>query len=140
MTKLATLILAASVALTASATALAADAAATLQVDAGSIMSSEGGEFTTARTGEVLVEGERLMVTEGATATVKYDNGCVRVYKVPGVYVIEANCEIAAAAGATGRVATGSPFVSAATLAAGVAAGAALLSEMDQVDAPAISR
>lgn len=134
MTKLASLIIAASVALTASATASAADPAAILSVDSGSIMTSEGGEFTSARTGAALVEGERLMVTEGASATVRYPNGCVREYTVPGVYVVQATCSMAAG------TATGTDWGSVAVVAGGVAVGAALLENMDQVDAPPISR
>ena len=150
MTKLASLIIVASVALTASAAASAAVAAAVLQVDRGTIMSSEGGEFATARTGKVLIEGQRLMVTEDAAATLRYSNGCLRQYSVPGVYLVAATCELVAdasvpaASGAVGAgagtAATGTAWGIVGAIAAGVAVGAALLDNMEQVDAPPISR
>jgi len=75
--------------------AMSADDAATLRVDQGAVMSSEGGEFVTAQTGQVLLEGQRLMVTEGAVATLIYSDDCKVVYDVPGVYVIDEDCEAA---------------------------------------------
>ena len=141
MTKLASLLIA-SLALTASANALAADADATLLVDRGSVMTSQGGEFATAQSGQLLATGDRLMVTEGSAATVVYANDCRREYATPGVYVIEEDCQLVAAAmrsganGATGAGVAGVDWPAVGMVAAGVAVGAGLLSQMDEVDAP----
>lgn len=147
MTKRASLILAASFVLTASAAASAADGDVTLRVDRGGVMTSQGGEFASAQTGKALVEGDRLMVTEGSTATLFYDNDCRREYTVPGVYVVEGTCRMAAVvagtagdAGAGAGTSTGTAWGSAAAIAAGVAVGAALLENMEQVPGPPVSR
>ena len=133
MNKFASLIIAVSFALAASATASAADGDVTLRVDRGSVMTSQGGEFVSAQTGKVFVEGERLMVNEGSAATVFYDNGCRREYNTPGIYVIGGNCTAAAVTG------TGTDWPSAAKIAGGVAIGAAILANMDETS-PAVSR
>ena len=138
MTKLASLLIA-SLALTASATALAADGDATLLVDRGSIMTSQGGEFATAQSGQVLASGERLMVTEGSAATVIYANDCRRQFSTPGVYVIKEDCQLVAAGtrnGANGTATAGVDWPAVGMVAAGVAVGAGALSQMDEVDAP----
>lgn len=137
MTKLASLIVAASFALTASAAASAADGAVTLRVDRGNVMTSEGGEFVSAQSGKLLVAGERLMVSEGSVATVVYDNDCTREYNTPGVYAVEQGCAKGAlvAGTTTSATAKGVDLVGAAGIAAGVGVGAALLSSMDQSDA-----
>lgn len=138
MTKLASLLIA-SLALAASATALAADGDATLLVDRGSVMTSQGGEFATAQSGQLLASGDRLMVTEGSAATVVYANDCRRQYATPGVYVIEEDCQLAAAAmrnGADGATTAGVDWPAAGMVAAGVAIGAGLLSQMDEVPGP----
>lgn len=129
MTKFASLMIAVSLALTASVSASASDVDATLRVDRGSVMTSQGGEFSSAQTGKVLVEGERLMVTEGAVATVIYDEDCTREYSAPGVYVIERDCKRVAAL-------AGTDWASAAKIAAGVGVGAAILDNMDKSPGP----
>lgn len=139
MTKLASLLIA-SLALTASANALAADADATLLVDRGSVMTSQGGEFATAQSGQLLASGDRLMVTEGSAATVVYANECRRQYTTPGVYVIEEDCQLVAAAmrngAANGATGAGVDWPAVGMVAAGVAVGAAALSQMDEVPGP----
>ena len=126
MTKLASLMIAASLALTASAAASAADGDITLRVERGSIMTSQGGEFASAQSGKVLFEGERMMVTEGAAATVFYDEDCKREYSAPGVYVIERDCKRGAV------VATGTNWRAAGMITGGVLVGAAILENMDK--------
>ena len=136
MTRLTTLFVAASLALSAAATASAQDASATLRVDRGTIMTSQGGEFANAQTGQALVPGSRLMVTEQSAATVTYAKGCTRSYTAPGVYVVEANCNKAAGA-------TGTDWAGAAKITGGVLVTAALLHNMDQADyvaPPPVSR
>ena len=124
MTKFVSLMIAASLALTATA-ATAADGDITLRVERGSIMTSQGGEFASAQSGKVLFEGERMMVTDGAAATVFYDEDCKREYNAPGVYVIERDCKRAA-------MIAGTDWASAAKIAAGVGVGAAILYNMDK--------
>lgn len=133
MPKFTTLCIAASLALATPLLASAAeDASVTLRVDRGSVMASQGGEFVSAHSGQLLVAGERLMVSEGAIATLTYDDNCTREYSAPGVYVIEASCVKAAV--------LGTDWAGAAKVAAGVAVGAALLHGMEQTDAPPVSR
>ncbi len=98
MTKFASLFVAVSFALSVSAAASAADNAATLTVDSGNVMSSQGGDFTAAQSGQVFASGDRLMVTEKSSATLRYSNDCVRRYTVPGVYVVEEDCKKAVGA------------------------------------------
>lgn len=110
--------------------ALAQDGVATLRVEAGSIMTSTGGEFSTAGTGEALVDGERLMVAEGAVATVVYPSGCTRQYASPGVYVVQDTCVPA------GIAAGGVDWKGAALITAGVVVGAAILDNQDDSPGP----
>ena len=71
-------------------------------------------------------------MNEGSAATVLYDNDCRREYTVPGVYVVEGTCRMAA-------VVAGTDWASAAKIAGGVAIGAAILANMDETS-PAVSR
>ena len=43
----------------------------TLKIERGGAMTSQGGEFISAKTGQVVVEGERLMVSEGAVVVLR---------------------------------------------------------------------
>ncbi len=70
---------------------------AILKVDSGAVMVSEGAEFVAGATGTPLLQGQRLMVTEDAVAQAVYAEDCVVEYRVPGVYVIEPECEKVAA-------------------------------------------
>lgn len=119
--------------------AMAQDNVATLRVDSGSIMTSTGGEFATAGTGAPLIEGERVMVAEGAIATVVYPSGCTRQYAEPGVYVVPDDCNVA------GVAAAGVDWKSAGLITAGVGVGAAILANQDDSpdtapSAPPVSR
>ena len=71
----------------------------------GSVMGSTGGEYVTVNPGKVLVEGQSLMLNDGAEATVAYyyyfDDGkrfrkCVEKYEGPNTYVIDDSCKKAA--------------------------------------------
>lgn len=130
MSKLSALVVAVSIALTASASAFAADAPITLRVDAGNVMASQGGEFATAQTGKALSVGERLMIVENSAATVLYDSGCSKTYDVPGVYAVPADCVPVAVAGG----AAGTDWAAAGAITGGVLVGAAILANMDQKD------
>lgn len=97
MVKLLPLALAASAGLLLSVPAIAAEGDARLRVDQGKVMVSQGGDFTAVNGEGVVGPGYRIMLTDGATATVLYDEGCQRQYTVPGVYPFEEGCPKAAA-------------------------------------------
>ena len=59
-----------------------------LTVSRGTVMTSDGGEFNPATTGQIVQVGNRIMVGEGAMASVNYP-GCTSVsFTKPGVYTI----------------------------------------------------
>lgn len=134
MTKFVSLLVAASLALTASAAASAQDGTATLRVDRGNVMTSQGGDFAPAQSGQALASGERLMVSEGSAATVTYGNDCSRSYTTPGVYTVEKDCKKSAVADddMTNWTMVGAIGLGAAVLAASVSG--------DDEDAPPVSR
>ena len=82
------------------APSFAADDETVAQVDKtkGSILASAGseGEFTLTELGHRFKPDDRVMVTEGAEVTIKYDNNCDKTYKEPGVYTIDSQCVPAA--------------------------------------------
>lgn len=101
------------------------DPIATVRAQSGDVRSAHSGEFTPATIGERLVAGSRLMVAPQSQVTVRWDNRCERVYKDPGVYTIQDDCRVVAAA-FDGR---------GAAIVAGVAvAGAAILANMERVE------
>ena len=71
-----------------------------LETKVGSVMTSTGGDFQSADTGKLLVEGESMMLNDGAKAKVVYyyDNGkrkCVENYAGPNTFVIDDTCKVA---------------------------------------------
>lgn len=60
----------------------------TLTVNTGTVMTSTGGEFASASTGSAIQSGERLMVSENSSASIRFTNGAVTNYTAPGVYTI----------------------------------------------------
>lgn len=117
----------------------AQDQSMTLQAQ-GNVMVSSGDEFATAPTGTQVEAGNRLMLAEGASARVIYDNGCDVTYDEAGVYTIRSNCTPVAVAN------TGTDWGAAGIIAGTAVVGAALLSNMDEtesspdVPAPPVSR
>lgn len=77
-----------------------------LEDKAGNVMTSTGGEYQTAQIGKLLVVGENMLLSgEKTLAKVVYyeldDNGkvirkCVRDYRDPDTYIIDASCVPAA--------------------------------------------
>jgi hypothetical protein len=72
-----------------------------LEAKVGSVLTSTGGDYQTVDTGKLLVEGESMMLNDGAKATVVYyyDNGkrkCVEKYTGPNTFVIDDSCKAAA--------------------------------------------
>ena len=103
-----------------------------LESKVGSVMTTTGGAYETASTGKQLVEGESMMLSDGAKATVVYyyDNGdrkCVESYTGPNTYVIDDRCTKA------GWVDGTSPGKSALVIVGAGLIGAAVLESMDKV-------
>ena len=76
-----------------------------LETKVGSVMTSTGGDYQSADTGKLLVDGESMMLNDGAKATVVYyyysDDGkryrkCVEEYRGPDTFVIDDSCKAAA--------------------------------------------
>lgn len=60
---------------------------ATLRIH-GDVMVSMGGDFQDATDGQPIVPGNRIMVGDGASATVRFSQDCKRTYNQAGVYTI----------------------------------------------------
>ena len=102
--------------------ALAQDSAASdqtvaiLQIKSGQAALSTGGEFAPVASGQRVEPGYRVMLMEGDSVRLVYDNDCDVTYNQPGVYTVEHDCTpvAAMARGNTGVI-------------AGVVAGAVLI-------------
>lgn len=70
------------------APALAQETIGTMQVN-GSVSTSTGGDFVPAASGEAIQAGERIMVGEGSSASIRFSNGAVVDYTTPGVYTVQ---------------------------------------------------
>ncbi len=78
----------------------------TLGVDSGSVLVSTGGEFTQASPGQAVLPGHRVLVSEGASATLNYADGCRRPLAIPGVHTVSGECAPADSSRST-RLSTG---------------------------------
>lgn len=108
-----------------------------LEQKLGSVMTSTGGDYVSADPGQLLVENESMMLTDGAKATVVYyyDNGqrkCSETFKGPNTFVIDDNCRVAGYA--TGNGATQAGIIAAAAL-----LGAAIVGGGGDDEAPPVS-
>jgi hypothetical protein len=56
--------------------ALAAEPVATLSAQEGTVLVNQGEEFATAAEGQALQAGDRVMLMEGASATLTFTDGC----------------------------------------------------------------
>ena len=137
MGKFFALLLTASAGLMMTASVVAAEGDAQLRVDQGKVMLSQGGDFAAVNGSSKVGSGDRIMVTEGAAATVLYSEGCQREYTVPGVYPFAQGCPKAAVAQPGDRMVNWT-MVSALGVGA-VLAGAALSGGSDN-DNPPVSR
>ncbi len=108
-----------------------------LEAKAGSVMTSASGEYQTANVGKQLVLGESMMLGDKSNATVVYyylddagkvERKCVERYVGANTYVIDDNCNPAAA-----WVAGGSNVAAAGIIIGAGLIGAALLNAMDDV-------
>lgn len=66
---------------------VAQDVTATLRIH-GQVMVSAGGDFVSARDGQPVLAGQRILVGDGASATVEYARDCTRSFDTAGVHVI----------------------------------------------------
>lgn len=117
----------------------ATDTAIGLTVENGSVLVSTGGEFVQATPGQVLQPGQRVLVAEGASASLDYSGGCQTPLAQPGVYTVSASCSPAgtnpAESGtstATGTASgagagTGGAAIGTGTVVAGVVGGVAVI-------------
>lgn len=125
----------AAVAATAFSAAHAQDNAVTVRVHGGSVMTSQGGEFVTAASGSRIAPGSRIMLAEGASASLVYANGCTQAIAAAGVHAVPAMCQATGSQSAIGATtAAGVDWASAGLLFAGTAAIAAGLSQMGDGD------
>ena len=138
MGKFFALLLTASAGLMMTASVVAAEGDAQLRVDQGKVMLSQGGDFAAVNGSSKVGSGDRIMVTEGAAATVLYSEGCQREYTVPGVYPFEQGCPKVAVTQPGDRMVNWT-MVSAIGVGA-VLAGAALSGGSDNDNPPPVSR
>ena len=138
MGKFFALVLTASAGLMLTASVVAAEGDAQLRVDQGKVMLSQGGDFAAVNGSSKVGSGDRIMVTEGAAATVLYSEGCQREYTVPGVYPFEQGCPKVAVTQPGDRMVNWT-MVSAIGVGA-VLAGAALSGGSDNDNPPPVSR
>ena len=138
MGKFFALLLTASAGLMLTASVVAAEGDAQLRVDQGKVMLSQGGDFAAVNGSSKVGSGDRIMVTEGAAATVLYSEGCQREYTVPGVYPFEQGCPKVAVTQPGDRMVNWT-MVSAIGVGA-VLAGAALSGGSDNDNPPPVSR
>lgn len=108
------------------APAQAQEVIGTLTVNQGTVMTSTGGEFASATTGDAIQAGEQIMVSEGGSASVTFNNGVVSNLGT-GVHTISSIPAAATSGVATTSVGTAGGASAAATVAvvAGTAAAAA---------------
>lgn len=113
----------------------ATDTAIGLTVENGSVLVSTGGEFVQATPGQVLQPGQRVLVAEGASASLDYRGGCQTPLAQPGVYTVSASCNPAgtnpaesgtSTASGTGA-GTGGAAIGTGTVVAGVVGGVAVI-------------
>ncbi|MCO5054659.1 hypothetical protein [Thermomonas sp.] len=104
MKKLTILMVACSALLAGSVYAQQAQENITLRIKNGAVMTSNGGEFVTAQSGQGLVRGEKLSVSNATYAQAVYDRGtedtrddCIIEFKAAGVYEVPGDCKPAGA-------------------------------------------
>lgn len=109
------------------APALAQETVGTLQVE-GLVMTSTGNSFAPAASGDTVVAGQRILVGEGGSATLRMADGSVLRYTEPGTYTVQAP-----EAGTVPTTNVASPPLSlpAGTLVAGALLAGAVISSVD---------
>ncbi len=71
-----------------SGSVFAASSVATINVTNGSVLVNQGKQFVTAQPSQVLAAGDRVMVMEGAKATINYADGCVQTLNSGSLAVV----------------------------------------------------
>lgn len=109
-----------------------------LEAKVGSVLTSTGGDFQSVENGKLLVQGESMMLSDGAKANVVYYYGegtdmksCVEKYTGPNTVVIDDSCKKAAALWGSSN-----PGGTALIVGGVVVAAALLASGNDDDDAP----
>ncbi|HRP87580.1 MAG TPA: hypothetical protein PLS34_08675 [Gammaproteobacteria bacterium] len=64
-----------------------------LEIETGSVLVSTGGEFGPAAAGQGLQPGHRVLVGEGASAVLRYPDGCTFALREPGVHPVASQCQ-----------------------------------------------
>jgi hypothetical protein len=129
---LSALVVAATVALSGAALAQSGDPVAVLASQAGNVsVSSNGSTFAGAATGQGLLANDRLMLVEGSSATLRFDDGCTVSFDKPGVYTVPSDCKAGV---------VGTDWKGAGIIATGVAVVAGVLASADNVPPPPESR
>ncbi len=88
-------------ALVVSSVSFAAQPAATLVSAKGSVLVNQGKQFVTVQKGQLLAVGDRVLVMEGGTASLKFTDGCVQVLPAGTLATVQTTCN----AGSLARVA-----------------------------------
>lgn len=78
-----------------------------LGIEGGSVLVSTGGEFAQASGGQDVAPGDRILVSEGASASLTYANGCQKSLSTAGVYTVSADCDAGAGGGSGGSPSAG---------------------------------
>lgn len=79
----------------ASSAGFAAQPAATLASAQGSVLVNQGKQFVSAQSGQLLAVGDRVMVMEGASASLRFADGCVLPLASGSLAVVQSTCNAA---------------------------------------------
>lgn len=75
-----------------SAAAFAAPPAATLASVKGSVLVNQGKQFVTVQKGQLLAVGDRVLVMEGGTASLKFADGCEQMLEAGTLATVQTTC------------------------------------------------
>lgn len=89
-----------------SGSVLAAPSTATLVNANGSVMVNQGKQFVSAKEGLLLSTGDRVMVMEGANASVRYANGCMLQLDAGSLVTVASNATCEAGQNSVAQVAS----------------------------------
>jgi len=79
----------------ASGSAFSAQPAASLASAKGSVMVNQGKQFVSAQSGQMLAIGDRVMVMEGGSASLRFADGCVQTLDSGSLAVVQSTCNVA---------------------------------------------
>lgn len=124
--------------------AFAQEVIGTLQVD-GTVMTSTGGDFVTAASGQAVQAGTRLMVADGGSASITFQNGAVAAFTEPGVYTVNmpvglVSGSAASPVGSASVIAANAGFIGFAAVIAASGIASSTLDETEDLVGDPISR